>query len=100
MLLREHGETIAYYPAGSTQGRCIAAIVTRDVEIPGEVGDQAGYVMVVRVLDSCTLGISSTEINDGIDEVGLPLKVGGEAVRRQITRRVDDANGMVRFIVR
>jgi hypothetical protein len=72
----------------------------RDVEIPSEIGDQAGYVMMIRVLDSCTLGISSTEINDGGDQVSVALKVGGDPERREITRRVDDANGMVRFIAR
>lgn len=100
LLLREHGEPIIYYPGNSVSGRCIDAIVTRDVEIPGEVGDQASYGMIIRVLDSCTAGISSTEINDGLDEVSVPLKVGGPSTRRKITRRVDDANGMVRFIVR
>lgn len=100
LLVREYGEPIIYYPVNSVSGRCIDAIVMRDVEVPGEIGEQAGYVMIVRVIDSCTLGISSTEINDGGDSISVALKVGGPQERREITRRVDDANGMVRFIVR
>jgi len=100
LLVREHGEPIAYFSSGSLAARCIDAIVERDVEVPIGSDGQTALAMIVRVLNDCILGISSTEINDGRDEVSLPLKVGGPAVRRVISRRIDDANGMVRFLVR
>ncbi len=100
LLVREMGEPIIYYPNGGLTGRCIDAIVERDVEVPSETGDQVAQALIVRVLDSCTDGISGIEINDGKDAVSVPLKAGGTATRRQISRRLDDANGMVRFLVR
>lgn len=100
MLVREHGEPIIYYPSGGLTSRCIDAIVERDVDVPSESGEQVAQAMIIRVLDDCVLGISSTEINDGKDDVSVPLKVGGPATRRRISRRIDDANGMVRFMVR
>jgi hypothetical protein len=93
------GEPIIYYPA-SGAGRCINAIVERDVDVPSETGDQVAQALVIRVLDSCTAGISSTEINDGRDEVSVSLKAGGPQTRRAISRRINDANGMIRFLVR
>jgi hypothetical protein len=99
MLVREMGEPVIYYANGGLTGRCIEAIVERDVDVPIS-GDQVAQALIVRVLDSCTHGISSTEINDGKDEISVPLKVGGPATRRSITRRLDDANGMIRFMVR
>ncbi len=100
LLVREMGESIIYYPNGGLTGRCIDAIVERNVDVPSESGDQVAQSLIIRVLDSCTSGISSTEINDGKDAVSVALKVGGEATRRIISRRIDDANGMIRFLVR
>lgn len=100
MLLREHGEPITYYADGAGSGRPIQAIVERDVAVPSETGDQVALAIIVRVLDSATEGIAATEIDDGKDEVSLPLKEGGSAERRAIARRINDANGVVRFMVR
>lgn len=100
LLVREYGESIIYYPVNSVSGRCINAIIERDVEVPSETGDQVVQALVVRVLDDCTLGISSTELNDGGDEISVSLKVGGQATRRQVGRRIQAANGFVRFLVR
>ena len=100
MLVREMGEPIIYYHDGGLVGRPIEAIVERDVDVPSESGDQVSQALIIRVLDSATIGISSIEINDGRDEVSVSLKVGGPATRRVISRRIDDANGMLRFMVR
>ena len=99
-LVRQFGEPVVYFPNGGVNGRSINAIVERNVEIPSETGEQVAKLMVVRVIDSSTLGISSTEINSGKDVIALPLHVGGSVVRREITRLVDDSNGMLRFTVR
>lgn len=100
LLLREYGETITYYAAGAGGGLSIQAIVERDVEVPSESGDQVAQALVIRVLDSSTAGISALTIDDGLDDVSVPLKAGGTAVRRRISRKIDDANGVVRFLVR
>lgn len=99
-LVDGFGESIVYFGVGSVSGRCIDAMIERDVEVPSETGDQVVQALVVRVLDDCTLGISSTELNDGGDEVSISLKVGGPATRRQVGRRIQAANGLVRFLVR
>lgn len=100
MLVREMGEPIIYYHDGGLVARPIEAIVERGVEVPSESGDQVAQALVIRVLDDSTLGISALELNDGRDEVSVSLKVGGPATRRIISRRIDDANGMIRFLVR
>lgn len=100
LLLREYGEPTIYYADGVGGGRPIIAIVERDVAVPSETGDQVAMAFVVRVLDSVTLGISATEIDDAKDEISLPIKTGGVAERRKIGRRINDANGVVRFVVR
>lgn len=100
MLLREHGEPVTYFPFGSVTGRSITAIVERNVEVPSESGDQVSYAIICRVLDDETDGILATEIDDGRDEISLPLITGGPAKRRSITRTMDDANGAVKFMVR
>ncbi len=100
LLVREMGEPIIYYPNGVLTGRCIDAIVERNVDVPSESGDQVAQSLIVRVLNSCTLGISALEINDGKDEVSVALSCGGKATRRIISRSIDDANGMIRFMVR
>ena len=99
-LLRQFGELITYYPAGGSTGREIMAIVERDVAVVSEIDGQVSKQTICRVENSATTGISSTEIDDGRDEVALPLKVGGTAERRQLTRKIGDANGFVRFMVR
>jgi hypothetical protein len=76
------------------------AIVERDVAVPSETGDQVAQAIIVRVLDNATSGISALEIDDGRDKVSLPLRVGDSPQQRNITRRMDDANGVVRFMVR
>ena len=100
LLLREFGETITYFAGGVGGGLSIQAIVERDVEVPSESGDQVALAMIIRVLDSATLGISSASINDGTDDVSVALVPDGSLSRRRISRTIDDANGVVRFLVR
>jgi hypothetical protein len=95
-LVRQFGESITYYSRGS-DGRSIQAIVTRGQQILDGVPTQ---LITCSVLDSSTLGISASEIDDGRDQVGIALEQGGEVLRREITLMNDDSNGMVRFRVR
>jgi hypothetical protein len=98
--IRQFGEPATYYPGGGSVGRSIQVIVQRDVEVPDETGNQVALAMTCRALDHATLGILATEINDGRDEILLPIVEGGPPKRRAITRKIDTANGMVRFMVR
>jgi hypothetical protein len=98
--VRQFGEPATYYPQGIGTGRAIQVIVERDVEVVSGIGDQVGYAMVCRALDHATLGILSTEIDDGRDEISLPTVEGGTADRRSVTRKISTANGFVRFMVR
>ena len=95
-LVRQFGETITYYPLGNG-GRSIQAIVTRGQEVLNGIVAQ---LITCSVLDDATLGVSSSEIDDGRDQVGIALEQGGEVLRREITLLDDDSNGMVRFRVR
>ncbi len=98
MLLRTHGESITYYPSGRAS-RVIRALIERDVAIPSEV-EQVAQAIVLRVLDDPITGVASYEIDDGGDEVGLRIKIGGAVQRRQITRRITSVAGVTRFLVR
>ena len=98
--IRQFGEPATYYPGGGATGRSIQIVVERAVEVPNETGDQVALALVCRALDHATLGILATEINDGRDEILLPIVEGGTAKRRVITRKISTSNGMVRFMVR
>lgn len=96
-LVRQFGEEVLYYPRGGSVCRTIKAIVERSEEL---VENGIAQMVMVRVINDCTLGISATEIDDGRDEVAVALIEGGSLERRQIVRMTDDSNGMVRFRVR
>lgn len=98
--VRQFGEPATYYRRGTGAGRPIQVIVQRDVEVVGGTGDQVVLAINVRALDHATLGILSTEIDDGRDEISLPVIDGGPVERRTIVRKIDTSNGMVRFMVR
>jgi hypothetical protein len=96
-LLREFGEPALYYPLGTGSGRSISVIVERTEEI---VEGRVAQVVRCKAIDSCSAGISATEINDGRDEIAIALTEGGSLERRQIAKMEDDSNGFVRFRVR
>ena len=102
-LLAQFGEAegIVYYPRGSGTPRAISAIVTRNnPDIISEVGDVISQYLFVRVLDDETDGISSTEIDSGLDMVDVALRTDGKRERRPVVKVTDTSCGMVRFIVR
>jgi hypothetical protein len=100
LLLREYGETAIYYPLAVTgNARTIQVIIERNVEVQSETGD-VSRAITCRALDDSTLGISAAEIDDGRDEIALALIPGGATSRRTITHMIDNANGIVRFMVR
>jgi hypothetical protein len=100
MLMRQFGEPVVYYPDGGDTGRSITAIVNRNgVEVISETGEVHARLIEVRVRNDDKLGISSTEIDTGADEIRLPLRVGESSQRRQITEVLSTENGLVRFLI-
>lgn len=96
-LVRQFGETVVYYAQGAGDGRPIQGIVTRGQAVgPNGTAQQID----IDVIDSATLGISATEINDSTDQIEVALVEGGARQRREITFVPDDSNGMLRLRVR
>lgn len=96
--MRTLGETVLYYPEGGVAGRSITALVERGTfEVIGEVGEQAAPAIIVRVKNDSTEGISSAEIDPGVDEIGLGVRSDGTAERRSIVRVVSDTGGVLRL---
>ena len=72
----------------------------RNVNIPSESGEQVATYLTIRVLDDSTYGISASEVDDGLDSIGVSLNTGGTAEVRTISRVIDDANGLLRLLIR
>lgn len=96
-LVREFGDSVTYYANNAGAGREIQAMVERDVQVIEN--DVPTLATVIRVRDDATYGISSTEIDTGVDTIAVSLRVGETAQRRQIVRVMSTENGLVRFMV-
>lgn len=100
LLLGTMGETVTYYAEGGVSGRSITALVERGIfEVPQETGEQVTASLSIRVYNDSTTGISATEIDTGLDEIGAALRDGAAESRRRIVRVISDANGMLRLLV-
>ena len=78
MLLSQFGEDVIYYPFGA-EPRSITAIVER--EPPAIYNASGNAVMpkaVVRMLNSRQLGVASSEVDNGGDQIGMALNIGGD----------------------
>ena len=93
----DFAEPITYYPrCGSGEGRSIDAVVIRDpLAIFPEDGDVVTSVFEVRVVNSDTLGIASTELNTGGDQVEFAGRIGKEAKIYSIVRIIEQDEGML-----
>lgn len=82
LLLSQFGEPIKYWPRGGGS-RAIEAIVERE---PPAIYDASGNAVlpraVIRVFNSCRSGISSREIDNGGDEIEMPLNIGDQITKR------------------
>ncbi len=84
------GETIIYKPGG-VGSRSIEAIVDRQPPAsvpPAPQGRSPAFVIVVK--NSSTLGISSSELDTGLDRVALAVRLGGAVVNCNIVRRINE----------
>ena len=94
----EFAETVTYYANGIGQGRSIKAVVERDVQ---QITDQGlpALATFVNVANHATLGILGTEVDTGVDTLGVSLRYGESAQIRQIVYVEDVDDGMLRIQV-
>lgn len=100
LLLSQFGEPILYLPSGGGR-RTVQAIVDRD---PPAVFDASGNAVlrtaVIRVHNSCRVGISSQELNTGTDEIEIALMVGDSPVKRcSVMSLLSQDSGVTQFSV-
>lgn len=96
-LVHQFGDDLIYYAGGIGDGRAIRGMIERSQAPLDVLGEVMANPIVIRVLDDATTGISSTEIDTGVDLIGVPLRVGEEPQQRQITRVLSTENGIIRF---
>jgi hypothetical protein len=82
LLLSQFGEPITYWPRGGGS-RSIDAIIDRE---PPAIYDASGNAVlpraVIRVYNSCRLGVASSEVDGGGDQVEFPLRIGEQLPKR------------------
>ncbi len=98
-LLMQFGETVTYYPNSGASRSITAMVLREELATVGELGDVQSQSIVVRVLNDATVGISSTEVETGGDEIGVALRLGEAAKRRAIVRVQADSTGMLRLLL-
>ena len=84
------GETIIYKPGG-VGSRSIVAIVDRQPPAsvpPAPQGRTPAMVIVVK--NDSVLGISSSELDTGLDRIALAVRLGGPVVNCNIVRRINE----------
>jgi len=92
----EYAETITYYLAGGGS-RSILAIVDRN---PPAIYDAAGSVVLpkftVLIRNDCKLGLLSSEINTGGDEIALLSEFGdSQPERKTVMVKMNEDMGAV-----
>lgn len=87
-LLAAYGETVVYVPSGGTE-RSISAIVRRvAIALAGPSNAYAAPAIVITVANDATLGISSSELNLGLDNVKVAQRPGQTQQSRPISKVV------------
>lgn len=98
-LLYQFGEPVVYYPLTGSS-RAVTALVTRDeLTVIAETGDVQSQSLTIRVLNDSVLGIASTEVETGGDEIAVALRLGETRVRRAIVRVEADSTGLLRVLL-
>lgn len=92
-------EPVTYYPhvdyGGTATSRSINAVVIRQqiVALDADGGETVVPAYEVHVANDSTVGISSTEINTGGDQIALPVREGKAAERRSIIHVASQDHG-------
>ncbi len=82
MLVDQFGESITYWPFGGGS-RSVNAIIERNPPaIFNASGDAVMPTATLRVFNSATTGIASSEVDTGKDEIEMLLNVGDSLTRR------------------
>jgi len=93
-------EDITYLPRGGGS-RAIKALVDYEgVDSLGGAPHGKSYTIEVSVVNSATVGISSSELDTGGDKVSLPKRIGEAAAERRITKIISQDNGILTLEVR
>lgn len=95
----DFAEEITYYPKQKfgesvPTPRTINAVVFRE-QFQSLDDDTNSPVWQIHVVNDDTLGISSTELNLGGDQIALPPRDGQDAARRTITYLQTQDHGML-----
>lgn len=98
-------ETVTYYPHrfhtdAVRQPREIKAVVVRNQVSVFNPDEQIMTEFEVRVANSSTTGISSSELDTGGDKISLPSRVGDTAEKRSIQYVTEHDDGMLVLICR
>ena len=94
-LLRQFGEPVTYYPADGVPRSLMAIVERQALEVIGEIGDQVGEAIIVRILNDQSEGVLATKVDAGGDEIALSSEVGARKARRAVVRIMSDANGFI-----
>jgi len=99
-LLNIFGETVVYYPSGRLQ-RTILAIVTRqDNEKLPDLPHGRGPNITIAVANNSTIGIASSEIDTGLDQIELAVRIGQVKQNRPFARIIAQDAGFLKLEVR
>lgn len=93
----DFAESVTYWARGAASGRAIDAVVSRE-QIVGFDADNNQVnlpAFQVHVANSSTLGISSSELNLGGDQIELSPRDGKTAEKRSITQLLIQDHGML-----
>ena len=93
----DFAEAVTYWARGASEGRAIDAVVSRE-QIVGFDADNNQVNLAafqVHVANSSTLGISSSELDLGGDQIAFPPRDGKTAVRKSITQLLVQDHGML-----
>jgi len=91
----DFAESVVYYKRNGLS-RTINAVVQREAfEVNPEDGDTVVPLFEVHVANDSTLGISSSELNRGGDQIAFATRIGQPIERRTITRLRMHDEGML-----
>lgn len=96
-------ETVTYYPhrfGTAATPREISAVVIRNQVATFNPDEQIIPEFEVRVANSATTGISSSELNTGGDMIKLAARVGETATKRSVQYLTEHDEGMLVLICR
>lgn len=96
IFLDAFGEDIVYLPIGGGS-RSIRAVVTRERPAQFTTSRAKTPKLIIHVANNSTIGISSTEIDKGGDQVTVAVRLGETAQNKRITKIIGQDAGMLKL---